>query len=466
MLYFTLTIVALVVLAFLALLPFFFLFLFAEICLRVLGFLAPAKFGLMVMKNLRRNKLRTSLTYVATFVLVLVITMVWSVLYWIDQWSEEKSKNVLGIVTEKWQQDSRLPFSYALPLSEGAASSRRPGDIRPIDSMTWQMYIGTTDAAKKTPESQVVLIALEPRKMLTMMGDLLDYLNVEQGRREQKLEGERLAELRAAVEKMEHNRRAVILGPACLARIRKQAGDHFSVTGLSHEGIDLELEVAGSLPRAGVYADLGFMNRDYLNDALDVYPSTHAGMKHPLAPRRLTLVFLKAADAMALDRLAAQIESSGLFVDPAVKTESLSVAVLGALAPFRDMLWGIRWLLSPAILITMAVVIANAISLNVRERRTEVAVLKVLGYRPLQILALVVGEALVVGMASGLISAGLIYVCVNWLVERVDLGGITVPEAALWWGTLSGAVTALAGSLWPALSACRIKVAEVFARGG
>src|SRR5262249_2875987 len=146
------------------------------------------------------------------------------------------------------------------------------------------------------------------------------------------------------VAEMARNKRAVILGPACLARLHKQVGDHFSVTGVTHQGIDLEVQVAGILPRAGPYADLGFLNRDYLNDALDVYPRTHAGQQHPLSARRLAVVFLKLQDAEALNHLAAQIESSGLFVDPPVKTESLSAAILDALAPLQDMIWGIRWL--------------------------------------------------------------------------------------------------------------------------
>ena len=49
----------------------------------------------------------------------------------------------------------------------------------------------------------------------------------------------------------------------------------------------------------------------------------------------------------------------------------------------------------------MSLVIANAISISVRERRTEMAVLKVLGFA-LQILRLVLGEALLLGVLSRL----------------------------------------------------------------
>ena len=49
-------------------------------------------------------------------------------------------------------------------------------------------------------------------------------------------------------------------------------------------------------------------------------------------------------------------------------------------------LWVVS-LLVPAIVITMAMILANAISISVRERLTEMAVLKVLGFGPGRILA-------------------------------------------------------------------------------
>ena len=90
--------------------------------------------------------------------------------------------------------------------------------------------------------------------------------------------------------------------------------------------------------------------------------------------------------------------------------------------------------------------------------------MKVLGFRPWQILLLVLSEALVIGALSGLISAGGAYYIVNeWA------GGIPFPIAffpafniskwAPWWGLGIGTGAALAGSLLPAIQACRVRVA-------
>jgi putative ABC transport system permease protein len=161
--------------------------------------------------------------------------------------------------------------------------------------------------------------------------------------------------------------------------------------------------------------------------------------------------------------------SSSLYTAPAVKIETASSGIASFIEPYKDLLRGLKWLLVPALLITMALVIANAISISVRERRTEMAVLKVLGFGPGRILALVLGEAILIGAVSGLLSAG-----GSYLFVHCYLGGIKFPIAfipmfdiyadALWWGLVVGAATALAGSILPAWSARTVKVSEVFAK--
>ena len=111
------------------------------------------KYLLLIAKNLRRNRTRSLLTAAGTMILVLVVSLVWSILSFLDEATTEKSANFKAIVTERWRIPSQMPFAYAESLSDGAA--RRPGDVRPIDSMTWQFYGGTLDPANKWPVSRV-----------------------------------------------------------------------------------------------------------------------------------------------------------------------------------------------------------------------------------------------------------------------------------------------------------------------
>src|SRR5207253_542255 len=106
-----------------------------------------------------------------------------------------------------------------------------------------------------------------------------------------------------------------------------------------------------------------------------------------------------------------------------------------------------------------------------RERRTEMAVLKVLGYGPQRILALVLGEAVAVGALSGLLSGTLTYLLIHVLMHGFPFPILWISKFdvfvdAIWWGLVIGGVTSLVGSLVPAWSARTIKVSEVFAKVG
>jgi putative ABC transport system permease protein len=455
--------VGLLVVAFLALIPFFALLLLGEALLKTLPAGRGLRFLLMIFKNLRRNLVRTSLTYLATFVLVAIVTQVWSVLYYLDSFTAERAKAPKLIIQEKWQANSQMPFAYAASLEKGAAS--RPGDVLPQDAMTWQFYLGTVDPAKQTRDSLVPCIAMEPRKCLTMMDDLWDELTTDQGKHRRRMGPEQRRLLEECVYKLEGTKNGMIVSTAVRLALNKKVGERLKLTGINFKGLDLEFDILGEFP-GGRFSGLAVINRDYLNDALDRYPQTHGRVPHPLADRSLALVWLAAPDNQAVGRLAGQIESSPMYTNPAVKCETLSAGMAALVDSYRDLIWGMRWLLSPAILFTMTLVLANAIGISVRERRAELAVLKVLGFRPAQVLALVLGEGVLIGAVSGLLSAALTYLIINQVANNngyFELG-IYVPLWGLAWGPVVGALAALAGSLLPAWSSCRMRVTEVFAR--
>ena len=412
------------------------------------------KFLLLIFKNVRRNLILSTLTSLGTIVLVLVVTLVWSVLAFLDQVTEAKSKNLKAIVTERWQIPSQMPFSYAATLSEGAA--RNPGDVYPTDSMTWQFYGGSTDANQRTMQNSLFAFAMEPRKLRTMMDDL-DTLPPDQA-----------ADLDAAIEKMEQNRQGLILGKERMAMLNKRVGDRITLYGLNYKGIDLELEIVGVFPE-GRYDKTAVIHRDYLNNAVDMWPRTHNGEKHPLAEKSLNLVWLRVPDTVAFQRVADQITTSPYYSSPSVKCETASSGIASFLDAYRHLIWGMRWLLAPACLFSVMLVISNAIGISVRQRRMELAVMKVLGFRPLQIMVLVLGESLLLGAGSGFISSG-----ATWLLVNNVFGGVPfpiaffpsffIPDAALWWGPVVGGSAALLGSISPAWSACTVKVSDVFAK--
>lgn len=428
----------------------------------------------MIVKSLRRNVVRTGLTSLATFVFVLAVTMVGTILYVLELVTTEKSKDFKAIVTERWQIPSQMPFAYAASLSDGGA--RKTGDAKPEDAMTWTFVGGTLDANKRTRENIVFFFGMEPAKLLRVERD-------EQGKMKRNADGrviynsmmdgmdelsdEELDLLDKGCREMEKDRRKVILGKERLQALNKKVGERFTLTSINYIGIDFEVEVIGEFPD-GRYNQSALMNREYVMEAMEAW-KRKSGKPHPMAEKCLNLVWLRVPDNEAFRQVSDQIMASPEFTTPAVKVETASSGVASFLDGYRSILWGMKWLFVPAVLVTMALVIAGAISISVRERRTEMAVLKVLGFSPTQILGLVLGEALFLGVLSGLASVLLAY----WFINT-HLGGIKfpiaffpafrVPTAALWWGPTIGAVTAFLGSVFPAWSARQVKVAQVFAK--
>jgi hypothetical protein len=128
------------------------------------------KFFLLILKNLRRNVARTAITGLALAVLVMIAILIGAVFTSLDQLTSFPSQHFKMVVRSRWRIPSRIPLAYLEPLSRGAASG--PEDLQPEDWLAWQFYNGTLDPEKFTPESHVVLIAVDPGKIRTMMEDL------------------------------------------------------------------------------------------------------------------------------------------------------------------------------------------------------------------------------------------------------------------------------------------------------
>src|SRR5262245_25537484 len=84
---------------------------------------------LLMLKNLRRNLLRTTLTCMAIFVLVFVVTMIWSFLHMLDSYTTAKAGEQKGLVTERWQFPSMLPWSYVKDIEYEL--NKLPEEYRP-----------------------------------------------------------------------------------------------------------------------------------------------------------------------------------------------------------------------------------------------------------------------------------------------------------------------------------------------
>jgi putative ABC transport system permease protein len=270
------------------------------------------------------------------------------------------------------------------------------------------------------------------------------------------------------VDKLAQTTNGCLLGHKRLKALNKTVGDRFTICGLQPAGIDLEFEVVGVLP-PGRWRENGFMNARYLNAAIDSFCRDHPASKPVFDLRRINMFWVEAGKKEDFSQIVEQINTSPLLATPPVKCEPFASLVANYLDSWSGFFWFLEWVLVPGSMFSMVLLIANAISLNVRERTEELAILKVIGFRPGHLLALVLGEAFVLGTGSGLAAGALIYWIANALVGGITLGGsepFPVPWQATLWGAGVGGATALIGSILPAWTARSVRASQVFARIG
>lgn len=410
----------------------------------------------MVLRSLGRNITRTSLTYLAIFVLVAVVTAVWTVLDFLDKVTQEKESNLKGIVTEKYQIPSQMKPSHlggVKRILEEMPDGQRPDNIDD-NLMTWAFVGGTLDPDKRTANNSLFFFCTEPEKVLKMMPGLED-LTVEQ-----------MKLLEDACKLIEQNPRAVIIGHAKLVQMNKQVGDRIKVTSLNYKDIVFDCEIVAEFPAGTRWDQSAAMNRKYLDNALSEYEGKN-GKAHPLADKCMNLIWVRLPNKQAFEEFSERITGSGQFTPP-VKVEIESSAYANFLSPLQGLLMFMRYVLAPGLLGVTTLVISLVISIGVRERRTEMAVLKVLGFRPWMVMGLVLGESMLMGSLSGFLSTATMYSLVNAAgglsLPIAIFGKFFIPTAALWWGPMIGILTSLIGTILPAWSARKIKVSEVFSR--
>lgn len=419
----------------------------------------PRRLLLMMFRGLRRSMLRTSLTYLALFVLTLVLCLIYAVLYMIGNATTEKEANFKAIVTHKTIIPSQMPPGYYEEFKR-VCLEELPPEMRPKggdkDIMSWSFILGTTDKVNMRKDNMVFLFALEPSKVTTMMDGLDDLTGAEKDLLDQ------------ACRAMTENPRAIVMSKSRLRAMNLQVGQKLKLYGVNYPNLLFEFDIIGELPD-GKYEGVSFMNKDYLLQQIDAFErdktANPKGEKHPMAEKSINLIWVRLPTKEAFEVLSQKVNDPAKFNKVPIKLETASSGIGTWLGAFKDIFWGIKFILVPAMIGIMSLVVANALSISVRERRTEMAVLKVLGFAPRHVLLIVLGEALLVGFLGGGMSALMAYGLLgNVKFQIMFFGAFFVPANALVYGPLLGMAVSFAGCIGPALAAKNVKVAEVFAR--
>jgi putative ABC transport system permease protein len=203
---------------------------------------------------------------------------------------------------------------------------------------------------------------------------------------------------------------------------------------------------------------LGFFHYKYLYETIKDTAGSYAG-----AGTFNVQVANPAQVAAVMRAIDANFENS----DVQTKTETEGAFLAG----FINLIGNLASLLNTvglAVAFAILLVTANTMSMAVRERRTEIAVLKTLGFSGGLVMTLVIVEALALGVIGGLVGIGLAQATVGYMAQLPFMGFILGNLTGLSVSPLVAAITfstavglGVAAGFVPAFGAYRARITDM-----
>jgi len=380
------------------------------------------KFLGLVLKSARRNKRRTALTVISVAIAVFLFAALRAVLDGFHGAAEASSST--RIVTIR---STSLIFSMPTSHADGIRSI--PG----VRDVTWANWFG---GIYKDPKNFFGQFAVEPVSYLRMYPEFV--LSPEQ----------RQAFL--------DDRTGCIVGDGLAKRFGWKLGDRivlkvgiptygkqdytFTIRGIYHPGsnaVDNQ-----SMLFHWKYAD----ERSLLKGQVGWYVVQVAN------PDQAALV------ASAIDK---KFENTPY--ETKTDTEKAFAAGFASMFGNLDLLLGS---IALAVVITTLFVAGNTMAMSVRERTTEIAVMRTLGYPSRTIFLLIAGEALLMSIVGGIVGVAIARAIVNpaifsggGFIPPFGVNGLNIAIGLI----LSGVIGVLAGAI-PATMAARLKIVDALRR--
>ncbi len=380
-----------------------------------------------VLKHLRHNWVRTSSTVLAMVICIFLFCTLQTIVRAIN-W-ELRSANASRLVVR-----NAISLFYSLPLTYKDKVRAIPGVKNVATAGFWLLAFGDSADFFKHPA-----YAIDPEAYLAIYPE---YILAPE-------------EKRAFVA----DRRGCVVGPDTAREFGWRKGDAIRLEDRTANLPPFDFVVSGiyevdDARHPGTDARILFFHHEYLEE---------------LSQHRVGAGFLvvEVDDPERAASVASAIDRS--FEDSERQTHTATESAFRAgMVSMAGNLTRILQVIGVAVIFTILVVTANTMSMAVRQRRKEVAVLKTLGFGSGLIMALILGEALVLGVLGGGFGIALGHVTiralknlpvVGWAVQHYPNLGLSPSLAAL--GFALALVLSLSAGLVPATIACRGKVTDL-----
>ena len=385
------------------------------------------KYFHLIWAALFRRKTRTFLTLASILAAFLLFGMLDGIRTTFDQ----LGKNADG--AQRLQTASRLSFIETLPLSLESRIQR----IDNIEAVTYANWFG---GAYQNPRNQLFTFAVAPNYL-----DLYPEIDVSQAERDA----------------WARTRTGILVGEAMMKRFNWKVGQKIPLQSTIFPNSDGTLnwafDIVGTLKtkegKQGGFTDaLILMHYKYFEEST------------PYVDGDVGWYISRVSDVNRSDAAAKAIDALSMNSPHETKTMNEQAAFASQLKQMADIGLIVGSIMG-AVFFTLLLLTGNTMAQAVRERTSELAVLKTIGFSNRSVLGMVLAESMLLVVIGGVLGLGLAAV-IGPVVSAGSGGVITLPPVG-WQSWLLGlalmaGIGLLVGAL-PAIRAMRLNIVDALA---
>ncbi len=340
------------------------------------------KYLRFLFTNLLRNKRRSLLTLTSIAVSIFLVATLLTVLSELEDPPQTPASALRLICRHRVSMSNFLPKAYRQKIA----------NIDGVDAVIGSIWFG---GVYKDPKNFFAQFAVDVDRFFDVYKDLV--LPIEQ--REAFLQ----------------DRTGAIAGAKLAEKYGWKVGDRLTLRGARFE-FDPELTIRGIYSGGGDDGSVFYFHWDYFNE----------GTKNSIGPwvDSAGIYIIRARSADVVPRIAASVDSGFRDTTAPTITESEQAFVLGHIAVIGNVQLLVVGI-SSVVIFTIILLAANTMAMSIRERVREIGILKALGFRRSQVLALLLGESITLSLGGALAGAfAAWFVYANLKMATVTIGMI------------------------------------------
>ena len=247
---------------------------------------------------------------------------------------------------------------------------------------------------------------------------------------------------------------AAVAGQSVVNRFGWKVGDPIRLTGQIFPG-DWDFVLRGIYKGSepGVDETSFIFHWEYLDERIrEMFPEI-AG--------RVGWYVVKIADPSQAPVISATIDEFFKNSPAETLTETEKSFSLGFLAQMDTLILGLR-IMSYMIIGVILLVLVNTMAMSARERMTEYAVLKTLGFRPFHLIGLILGESLLIAFSGGVLGLLLTFPALDAISRMLQgfFSGFVIQDLTIILAAGFVSLVGLLASIFPVYRAVKLTIVE------